>query len=316
MPLYVIYDDITTIYADALVNAANENLTPGGGVCGAIFKGAGSLLKKDCEAVGHCPTGSAIITFAYKLKAKYVIHAVGPIWRGGSQGEPEKLYSCYKEAMMLASTHDCMTVAFPLISSGIYGYPKDEAFHIAVKAIGDYLIQDREMSVFLSNFGRQNMGLSIPERQKVNAYIETGYNIPLAAELQGRELMEFKDWALQRLRDEKLTQEDAAKRANLREGDYSLITSWNLGDAPAPPKEMILQLLTALKADIKDAAKHLSAFGLHFDPQSVKDKIVLYFLENGLTDVFYLNEAVHAFTHEFLVAPDPGMLEDKRKRRR
>jgi O-acetyl-ADP-ribose deacetylase (regulator of RNase III) len=315
MPLFVIYDDITAVYADALVNAANESLEPGGGVCGAIFKGAGSLLLKDCKAVGHCDTGSAIITFAYKLKAKYVIHAVGPVWQGGGQGEAELLYSAYKESMHLASTHDCNSVLFPLISSGIYGYPKNEAFHVAVRAIGDHLLADREINAFVSNFGREPLGLTPQERQKIAAYLETGYNIPVAAQSSGKELLEFREYVLGRLREESLTQEDAARRANLRQADYDQLLSWG-GEGEPPQKGKLLSLMVSLKTGIQDAGRFISAFGGVFDPQSVKDKIALYFLENGITDAFHLNEAVHAFTCEFLVGADPSLLEDARRKRK
>ena len=315
MPLFIIYDDITTVYADGLVNAANEELEPGGGVCGAIFKGAGPLLLKDCREVGRCPTGAAIITFAYKLKAKYVIHAVGPVWKGGSAGEEELLRSCYKEAMALASTHDCNSVLFPLISSGIYGYPKNEAFHIAVSAIGACLLTDREINVFVSNFGKESLGLTPPERQKINAYLETGYSIPLAPEPAGKELPEFREFVLRRLREDGLNSEDAAKRANLRQADYDAVLAYT-GEGEAPAKEKVLSLMVSLKTEINSSGKYLRAYGYTFDPQSIKDKAVLYFLENGLTDVFYLNEAIHAFTQQFLIETDPDLLADTRKRRK
>ncbi|MDR2406405.1 MAG: macro domain-containing protein [Deltaproteobacteria bacterium] len=314
MPLFIIYDDITQLRLDAIVNAANENLLPGGGISGAIFKGAGSLLLKDCQEVGFCPTGSAIITFGYKLKAKYVIHAVGPVWKGGDAGEKNLLSSCYSTAMMLASTHDCESVAFPLISSGIFGYPKNEAFHVAVSSIGAYLQTDRQMNVFLSNFTCENLGLTVPERKMINEYLETGYNIPVAPVADPQDKLEFKDFVLKRLRDENTALDLAAKRANLTESDFNGILSWN-GTDPAPAKEKLLSLLVSLKSDILLSAKYLGAFGYSYDPQSIKDKIVLYFLENGLHDVFFLNESIHAFTHEFLINTDPELLVDKGPRR-
>jgi O-acetyl-ADP-ribose deacetylase (regulator of RNase III) len=314
MPLFIIYDDITQLRMDAVVNAANENLTPGGGICGAIFQGAGKLLLKDCQEVGHCPTGSAIITFGYKLKARYVIHAVGPVWQGGGAEEKEKLSSAYKTAMMLASTHDCESVAFPLISSGIYGYPKNEAFHVAVSSIGEYLQGDREINVFLSNFSCENLGLNVSERQKINNYLDTGYNIPVAPVSDAQDILEFKDYVLKCLREGDTPLDLAAKRANLRESDFNAILSYS-GEDPVPAKEKLLSLLVSLKSDILICAKYLGAFGYAFDPQSVKDKIVLYFLENGLSDIFLLNEAIHAFTHEFLINTDPELLVDKGPRR-
>jgi O-acetyl-ADP-ribose deacetylase len=127
--------DITTLDVDAIVNAANESLAPGGGVCGAIHRAAGPELARACAAIGHCPTGKARITPGFRLPARYVIHAVGPVWRGGGEGEPELLASAYRSAMRLASEHGLRSIAFPAISTGIYGYPLAQATPAAVSAV-------------------------------------------------------------------------------------------------------------------------------------------------------------------------------------
>jgi O-acetyl-ADP-ribose deacetylase len=127
--------DITTLDVDAIVNAANESLAPGGGVCGAIHRAAGPELARACAAIGHCPTGEARITPGFRLPARYVIHAVGPVWRGGGEGEPELLASAYRSAMRLASEHGLRSIAFPAISTGIYGYPLAQATPAAVSAV-------------------------------------------------------------------------------------------------------------------------------------------------------------------------------------
>lgn len=132
--------NITELNVDAIVNAANSQLLEGGGVCGAIFSEAGSAdLAKACSEIGGCETGKAVITPGFKLKADYVIHAVGPIWRGGDNNEAELLYSTYKESLILAEKNNCKSIAFPLISSGIYGYPKSHAWKIALRACDDFL---------------------------------------------------------------------------------------------------------------------------------------------------------------------------------
>ncbi len=133
--------DITTLAVDAIVNAANQQLKPGGGVCGAIHRAAGPELAKECAGLGGCETGDAKITRGYALPAGHVIHAVGPVCSGGGKGEPELLASCYRRALEIAQEHALATVAFPAISTGVYGYPPDKAAGIAVGTVAETLPQ-------------------------------------------------------------------------------------------------------------------------------------------------------------------------------
>ena len=139
---------ITDLDTDAVVNAANEGLWAGSGVCGAIFDAAGyEELEAACDKIGHCDTGSAVITPGFHLKAKYIIHAVGPVWAGGDNDEEKLLYGAYYRSLELAKENGCASIGFPLISTGVFGYPIDQAWKIAIQACVDFICKDNQIDI-------------------------------------------------------------------------------------------------------------------------------------------------------------------------
>lgn len=175
MPFQIVRNDITRMHVDAIVNAANERLRRGGGVCGAIFAAAGvDELQAACDEIGHCPTGASVATPAFRLPARHVIHTVGPVWQGGAHGEEAALRSCYLSALELAASLGDTSIAFPLISSGIYGYPKDQAIDVALAAIRAFL-DEHEMGVYLAIFDAESLRASTGRFGRITQLINDHY---------------------------------------------------------------------------------------------------------------------------------------------
>ena len=174
MPLLIVRNDITKMQVDAIVNAANAGLSGGGGVDGAIHAAAGPELQEACRKLGGCPAGQARLTPGFRLPCKWVIHTVGPVWQGGGAGERETLLSCYRSSLELAESLGCESLAFPLISSGAYGYPKEAAVEAAREAIERFL-WEHEMTVYLVLYGSESLAASHKYFDEIREYIDNAY---------------------------------------------------------------------------------------------------------------------------------------------
>ena len=324
MPLEIVRNDITKMQVDAIVNAANRDLQRGGGVCGAIFQGAGSSeLQEACNRIGNCPTGEAVVTDAYQLSAKYIIHTVGPVWRGGSHKEEEQLKDCYKNSLNLALSHGCETVAFPLISSGIYGYPKEQALQVAISTISSFLL-NHEMLVYIVVYDKKAFKLSEKLFRSIEEFIDEHYveemdisfgrNRREAYELEEsmvlqssqdlREIIEHMDESfserLLRLIDEKgMTDVEVYKRSNM---DRRLFSKIRNNKDYTPLKKTVVAFAIGLQLTLQETNELLEKAGYTLSRSHKFDVIIEYFIQQHNYNIFEINEALFSFDQPLLGA--------------
>ena len=334
MPLEIVRNDITKMKVDAIVNAANESLLGGGGVDGAIHYAAGPELLAECKTLGGCKTGKAKITGGYNLPAKYVIHTVGPIYEDGKHGEKALLESCYRESLALAKEHNCETVAFPLISSGVYGYPKDQALKTAIDVISDFLLEN-EMKVYIVIFDRAAYKISEKLFSDIAEYIDDNYvdehtdyhresmrmNAPIQASvglfeadlceckamLSEEDLDErikqidesFSHMLLRKIDEKGMTDAECYKKANIDRKLFSKIRS-DVHYKPSKPTAIAFAI--SLELTLSETEDMLKKAGFALSHSNKFDIIIEYFISKGNYNIFEINEALFAFDQSLLGA--------------
>ena len=332
MPLHIIRQDITKLECDAIVNAANNTLLGGGGVDGAIHKAAGFKLLEECKTLGGCNTGDAKITKGYNLPCKYVIHTVGPIWRGGDFGETALLESCYKKSLSLAKEYGCETIAFPLISSGVYGYPKDKALSVAIETVSKFLL-DNEMTVYIVVFDKASSQISEELLDGVAQYIDDNYvdenearrsynrprrmfsnecdidigGVCLEEKIEepthrkhGISLIDmlaniddnFAVTLLKLIDLKGITDVECYKKANISKQTWYKIM--NEKDYK-PSKNTVISFAIALEHSLEETKHLLSTVGFTLSKSSKFDIIIEYFLLNEEYNIYTINETLFKF---------------------
>jgi len=334
VPLQIVRNDITKMKVDAIVNAANSSLLGDGGVDGCIHRAAGPELLAECKTLGGCETGSSKITKGYRLPCKYVIHTVGPRWRDGKHGEREKLVSCYRTSLALAKEHGCETVAFPLISSGIYGYPKDQALKVAIDTISDFLLEN-DMTIYIVIFDRKAYQIGEKLFSDIAAYIDDNYvdehtdsrserlrrmqmlsdepeeetfGAPLAPMTASAKTLDdalsqidesFSEMLLRKIDEKGMTDAQCYKKANIDRKLFSKIRSDKLYK---PSKPTALAFAIALELPLDETKEMLMKAGFALSHSNKFDIIIEYFIEHGNYNIFEINEALFAFDQSLLGA--------------
>ncbi len=328
MPLEIVRNDITKMNVDAIVNAANCSLLGGGGVDGSIHRAAGPGLLEECRRLGGCETGNAKVTGGYNLPCKYVIHTVGPVWNGGNRNEKALLESCYRVSLDLAKSLNCESVAFPLISSGVYGYPKDRALKIAIDVISDFLLKN-EMIVFIVIYDKASYQISEKLFSDITEYIDDNYVdenydyrnrsirlfeeshsfdccMPMPAKYNSdlENALEhidesFSEMLLRKIDEKGLTDSECYKKANI---DRKLFSKIRSNPQYKPSKPTAIAFAISLELSLPETEDMLEKAGFALSHSNKFDIIIEYFITHGNYNIFEINEALFAFDQSLLGA--------------
>ena len=337
MPLQIIRQDITKMSVDAIVNTTNEEKIGYSGVDLAVHTIAGPELDRECERLPLLGLGQAQITGGYNLPCKYVIHTSGPVWHGGLCGESIILRSCYIESLKLAVKHECQTVAFPLISSGVYCYPKDQVLKFAIQTIAEFLL-DHELTVYICVFDRESYTFSQKLFNDIQEFIDDDYveehdedfydsydadsderiiskcemPPPMMAAKEiccnsaaGKSLRDymnrmdrsFQEMLFDLIDESGMTDVECYKKANIDKRIFSKIKS---NKAYRPSKQTAVAFAISLQLDLDTTQELLATAGMTLSRSNVFDKIIRYFIHNGNYDIFEINEALFEFDQVLL----------------
>ena len=331
MPLEIVRNDLTKMRVDVIVNAANSALQMGGGVSGAIFNAAGATeLQAACDEIGECPVGEAVMTNGFQLPAKKIIHTVGPIWRGGNANEETLLRNCYKNSLELAASEGYQSIAFPLISSGIYGYPREQAFQVAMSTISEFILE-HDIYVYLVVFDQKAFGISKKLFTSITEYIDEHYvdEHEVAYSRNRRQLDEeilreaepysieapvskrsiedvlaqmddsFSE-SLLRLIDEKgMTDAATYRKANIDRRLFSKIR--NAVDY-TPLKKTVIAFAIALELNLDETIDLLGKAGYTLSQSHKFDVIIGFFIEEEVFNIHEINEMLFSFDQVLLGA--------------
>ena len=328
MPLQIIRQDITKMQVDAIVNTTNEEMIGYSGVDLAVHTVAGSGLDEECAAIAPLGLGQAKITKGYNLPCKYVIHTSGPRWRGGLQGEPAILRSCYVESLKLAVKYECSSVAFPLISAGVYQYPKDQVLKFAIQTITEFLFE-HELNVYICVYDKDSYTFSQKLFQDIKEFIDDEYvdehnedfyddyeAEPMASRAEMCSPIGSLDKSLEKylcvmdkpfayklfaLIDEKgMTDFECYKKANVDKRTFSKIKS--NPKTYKPSKQTAVAFAIALKLNLDETQDLLASAGMTLSSSFTFDRIIRYFIQKGNYDIFEINEALFEFDQVLLGA--------------